>query len=391
MHVLLLHPVARWSLERVVDSCSRNGWRLTIVTIESSTVAEGVPGIDEWIRVAALTDCAETLVAQVAGRSFDAVAAGNEFAVVAADVLAHALDLPHNDVAAIVAARDKAAMRRLFAAAGVPQPVILAQTDTAHPDVDWSAIEFPVVVKPVDMAMSLFVRRCDSAAEAEAVLELMRGFTHSRLTNYPFSPHALVEQFVPGPEFSLECVVSAGRVVAQCTARKFSSALPACYEVAHLVGEEIPARHRADIVAIAEQIARGWGMANGVMHVEFKLAEDQVWVIEAAARPSGGHLPEIVELQTGINLEEAHLRARLGLDADLSGTDAGAEREWYGIRFEFPERAAVSLPEVVGLVRSHSGDEVLPGAEPFSVNRRAGYSILRSTDRDALARCLEAL
>src|SRR5690348_3575567 len=119
--ILLLHPVADWSLQRVAGVCEREGWRLTIVTIESSTVGDGVPGLHEWIRVPALTDDPVELLAQIGSRRFQAVAAGNEFAVIAADVLAEQLGCYHNDPAAIRASRNKALMRELFEQHGVPQ------------------------------------------------------------------------------------------------------------------------------------------------------------------------------------------------------------------------------------------------------------------------------
>lgn len=114
MHVLLLHPVAEWSLKRVAAVCDREGWQLTIVTIESSMVGEDLTTLHEWIRVPALSDSPAELLSQIGRRRFDAVAAGNEFAVIAADVLARELGLYHNDVDTMRASRNKALMREVF-------------------------------------------------------------------------------------------------------------------------------------------------------------------------------------------------------------------------------------------------------------------------------------
>jgi biotin carboxylase len=379
LHILLLHPVAEWSLDRVAAICDREGWRLTIVTIESSTVGDHATTLHEWIRVPALSDSAEELLSQIGSRRFDAVAAGNEFAVNAADVLARELGLYHNDVATIRASRDKALMREMFARFGVEQPRVIATLSSVAQSrgFDWGSVAFPVIVKPVDMAMSLFVRKCDSPDQVDETLVKISAFKKSRLTNYAFSAAALVEEFVEGPEFSLECVVQDGTVVAHALTQKFVSPLPACYEVGHISGSDIPARHRRSLLDMSERIASSWGMARGVMHVEFKMTADRLSVIEAAARPAGGHVPEIVELQHGLSLEDAYLHLRAGLD--WKATPGAPRNAWHGIRFHFDERSDLARPAGVDVVRVNtSADGVVAGAEPFSVNRRTGYSVLRS-------------
>ncbi|MFE0477905.1 acetyl-CoA carboxylase biotin carboxylase subunit family protein [Streptomyces sp. NPDC058947] len=378
MHVLLLHPVAEWSLKRVAAVCDREGWQLTIVTIESSTVGEGLTTLHEWIRVPALSDSPAELLSQIGQRRFDAVAAGNEFAVIAADVLARELGLYHNDVDMMRASRNKALMREVFEELRVPQPRTIARLSSAEDSlaIDWENVTFPVIVKPVDMAMSLFVRKCDSRAEVEQTLTKMAAFKTSRLTNYAFSAGALVEEFVEGPEFSLECVVQGGKVVAHALTRKYLSPLPACYEIGHVSGSDLPAQHEQELLEAIERIASGWGMAQGVMHVEFKMTPDRISVIEAAARPAGDHVPELVELQHGFSLEDAYLHARAGLDWKVLPREP--REVWHGIRFTFDERSAVTPPASVEVLHVHDDTSgVVPGAEPFSVNRRTGFSMLR--------------
>ncbi|MFF1448652.1 hypothetical protein ACFVYF_10930, partial [Streptomyces sp. NPDC058274] len=151
MHFLLLHPVAEWSLERVAEVCDREGWQLTIVTIESSTVGDDVTTLHEWIRVPALSDSPGELLSQIGARRFDAVAAGNEFAVIAADVLARELGLYHNDVDTIRASRNKALMREVFEELRVPQPRTIARLSSAEDTLakDMENVEIHRIVKTV--------------------------------------------------------------------------------------------------------------------------------------------------------------------------------------------------------------------------------------------------
>ncbi|MFF2522499.1 ATP-grasp domain-containing protein [Streptomyces liangshanensis] len=392
MRILLLHPVSSWSLDRVAAVCDREDWRLTIVTIGSSTVGDGTPGLHEWIRVPELTNSPRDLLAQIGARRYDAVVAGNEFAVIAADVLARELGLYHNDVTRIRASRDKSLMREAFARHDIPQPRVITRLGSVEESraFPWETVSFPVIVKPIDMAMSLFVRKCHTRAEVEATLAKMLDFKKSRLTNLAYTAGALVEEFADGPEFSLECVVRDERIVAHALTRKFLSAPPACHEVGHVSGDEIPVRHRRDLLDAAERIASAWGMAQGVMHVEFKMDAERIRVIEAAARPVGGHVPEIVELQHGLHLEEAFLHARLGLGWKAPEPAQGPTR--HGIRFHFAERTETARPEGVEVVHAvHDDGNTVPGAEPFSVNRRLGHSVLRGESADDLATYIGAL
>lgn len=392
MRILLLHPVSQWSLGRVAVLCDRAGWQLTIVTIESSTVGEHASTLHEWIKVPALTDSPRELLAQIGARRFDAVAAGNEFAVIAADVLAQELGLYHNDVAKIRASRNKSVMREVFERHDVPQPQVIARLSSVEEcrGFDWASVSFPVIVKPIDMAMSLFVRKCHTPDEVEAMLVKMLDFKQSRLTNYPFSAGALVEEYAEGPEFSLECVVRDERVVAHALTQKFNSPPPSCHETGHISGVDIPSQHEQVLLETVERIASIWGMAHGVMHVEFKMTPDRLSVIEAAARPGGGHVPEIVELRHGLSLEDAYLHARLGLSWKAEPRES--EDVWYGIRFDFEERSRQERPESVEVVKLvDTSDEVLAHTELFSVNRRSGYSLLRSSslrDLDGYLRVL---
>ena len=84
----------------------------------------------------------------------DAVVAADDEGVVMAAMAARELGLAHNPPDAVRATRDKAAMRRVFADAALPQPayrVIGAGDDAVAA---CTAVGFPCVLKPVSLAAS---------------------------------------------------------------------------------------------------------------------------------------------------------------------------------------------------------------------------------------------
>jgi glutathione synthase/RimK-type ligase-like ATP-grasp enzyme len=385
-HLVVLHPVAEYTLKRMLDACDRRGWRLSIVTIESSTVGGDGSRLHRWIRVPELNDEPADLRRCVEGMQIDAVVPGNEFAVVASDVLARALGLAGNDPRQMQAARDKVLMREAFAVAGVPQPAVIATLSSLEEasTFDWAHVRFPIIVKPVNMAMSLFVRLCHSPAEVQENIERMFQFTKSRLTNYRFAPRAVVEEYVEGPEYSLECVVEDGKLLAMYPTRKFVSPLPSCFETGHVNAAPFDAGLTERLCDAAQRVAHAWQLSTGVMHVELKIVAGRIAIIEAGCRIAGCHISELVEGRYGVSFEEVLLSQRLGLSAKKL-VDVTHQDEFLGIRFIFPQSVHRQPAGDRVRVVQYSLDLNQPiSGDPYSVNQRLGYCMIAGTDHAAL-------
>lgn len=381
-HILVLHPVAEYTLNRMLDACERRGWKLSIATIDSSTVGGNGTRLHRWLRVPELNDEPADLLRSVEGLHFDAVVAGNEFAVIAADVLAKELGLVGNDPERIKASRDKRLMREVFAQAGVPQPIVIgtvSSLDEAYA-LDWSRVVFPVIVKPVNMAMSLFVRLCRSQEEVTENLVRMFNFKKSRLTNYLFTASAIIEEFADGQEYSLECVVEDGAVVALYPTKKFVSQLPSCFEIGHVNSVPFNSDQSVALNQIANGVASSWGLASGIMHVELKVCGTTIKVIEAGCRIAGCHISELVEGRYGVSLEEVLLSHRLGLSA-RSLIGAPPSEDYFGIRFYFPQSQRLHpAGDALKEVAFHYSPDQPTSGDPFSVNQRLGHCIVASPD-----------
>ena len=129
-------------------------------------------------------------------------------AAVAAD-----LDLPHNDPAATLLARDKVAMRRAFADHGVPSTPFAAYKVDDDPEAILDEITggdhnlaFPVVLKPTHRAGSLGVMRADTP---QAFIRRQRRLR--RILKGDPCRDMIVENYIPGGEVALEGLLSAGR------------------------------------------------------------------------------------------------------------------------------------------------------------------------------------
>lgn len=406
MRVLLLNPKAAYVLSRFMAACSHAGVDLSVLMPAQPPLTytlmsfrhDNLDGV-ETIDVAA----GDVEAMARALPRFDAVVPSGEYSVVFGERLAARMGLFHNPLEQVPAYRDKHLMRQCFAEAGVPQPRVLARfADMAEVEAfDWPSVRFPVIVKPVDLSSSFYVRLCRDAASAKQVYR--RIFMHSQsFAGMAFSAQGLLEEVAEGPEFSAECVVHDGKLAALFLTRKFLSDYPSCDEVGHLSGVPFESEAmRAQVHDAAARIVRAWHLTSGVMHMEFKWHDGQLRVIEAACRIGGDMISTLTEMRHGVALEECLVRLRAGLDLapafrhhkpETGAPDAGPGGSWqYGIKYLFSENLALPLDPAIELLESVRHTKTDSGPGGYGVENRLGHRLVRSRSPAVLRAHLAAL
>lgn len=327
---------------------------------------------------------------------YGAIIGAGEYSVILAERLAKELGLFHNPLDRVEAYRNKQAMRHCFGAEGVSQPRLLAKFTSMHEveAFDWTRQQFPVIVKPVDLSSSFYVRLCDDPDSAKRVYR--RIFMHSQsFSGAEFSAQGLLEEAVFGPEYSVECVIEDGSIVGLFLTTKFLSPYPACDEIGHLSGEPFPSAGFEEMVRSAVRaIVRAWQVCSAVMHIEFKVCGDDIKVIEGACRIGGDMISALVERRYGVSLEECLilLRCRRDVRAAFSRESREGDGYFYGIGYLFAENldAEVAPPvevlETVRLAKKASA----PGGG-LGVEQRLGHRLVRSRSLEAIRQCIGAL
>ncbi|WP_198358186.1 ATP-grasp domain-containing protein [Streptomyces fildesensis] len=242
----------------------------------------------------------------------------DEYALVPTATLADRLGLPGNTVASMNACRDKATSRRLFAEHGVPSAVstrvdTLAQATTAA-----QLTGFPVVLKPSSHAGSIGVIRVDRPEELPDAWEFAGAGASEQ---GPEGSGVLVEEYLDGPEISVECVTQHGRSTAVTVTRKEVAFAPYFEEVGHTVSSDDPLLIEAAPVAV--EAVRALGIANGVQHVEMRLTASGPRIIEVNARIGGDLIGKLVRLTTGLDLPRIAADIACGNAPDLVPTAHG--------------------------------------------------------------------
>ena len=247
------------------------------------------------------------------------VAVGDLPAVLAAEVAAR-LGIPFHPPAAARACHDKYLARQLFQAAGLPVPAYFRVPLQADPREVARRAPYPCVLKPLGLSASRGVIRADDPLQFREAFERIRKILegHGDLQ---------VESFIPGREFAVEGLLTAGKWQELAIFDKPDPLDGPFFEETLYV---TPSRaDAATLDAIRDTVVRAvraLNLRHGPAHAEMRVNPQGVWMLEVAARPIGGLCAKSLRFDGGISLEELILRHAAGADvtsARLSDAASG--------------------------------------------------------------------
>ncbi len=308
-----------------LDAAERLGLEVIRAIDLPETLADywDVPlGLDFTRPEAAADQLAATLDGPV-----DAVLSVDDSATLLAATASALLDLPHNDPASALAARDKFVMRERLAAGGVPVPAYRRYPVTDAPRAIAREVAYPCVVKPLRLSGSRGVIRADDPEEFVAAWERTRRLLLGE-GNPPAETHLLVERFVPGVEVALEGLLTGGELRTLALFDKPDPLDgPFFEETIYVTPSRLPHDIQAAIAARTAEAAAALGLREGPVHAELRVDGEEIWLIEMAGRSIGGLCGSILEFGAGVCLEELILRHAVGLplpaELERSGEAAG--------------------------------------------------------------------
>ncbi|MDR1565880.1 MAG: ATP-grasp domain-containing protein [Treponema sp.] len=262
--------------------------------------------------------------------------AGTDFSAAVAWT-AERLGLPGISWETALDASDKERMRRRFKAAGVPSPEFIIISEPPSKNSGFSLpFSWPAVVKPVDNMGSRGCRRVDNAGELETAAA--EAFTFSR------SGRVIVEEYMDGPEFSVDALVYQGEITICGLADRHIFFPPYFIEMGHTMPSSIDTSSACALLEAFKAGVRALGIGNGAAKGDLKLTSKGPMIGEIAARLSGGYMSGwTYPYASGV------LPTRGAIQIAIGQKPGGLEpkKNW-----TCAERAFISIP---GRVRSVSG------------------------------------
>ena len=247
-----------------------------------------------------------------------AVLAADTPMLILAAVVAGRMGLPHNPVDAVMAASDKAVQRRRWAAARVAQPAFRVVPAAAGEDVLRQAaaeVGCPCVVKAVSLSASQGVLRADDPAAAVAAARRVRQVL--AVADRPGHEPLLVEEYVPGPELSVDGLLTAGALTITAVFDKpWTPEGPTFEETLLVTPSRLPGPVLTTAISAAGQAAHALGLTDGPIHAELRIdqrgGQARPVMLELAARCIGGLCSRALRFPGGRSLEEMVLANALG-------------------------------------------------------------------------------
>lgn len=242
----------------------------------------------------------------------------------------------------------KSKMRDRLRECGVPIPEYYAATDFAGFSEAVDRLNGHCIVKPADNAGSRGVVLLDEpglsvdfvtdegilvegmnqseeqkrkfAAYQERLDEIMnRTYSYSRDNSR--NGTVMVEEYMKGPEVSVEIMVVEGEPHILAITDKYITPPPYFVELAHCEPSRLDEETQNRIREVASQAVRAIGIENAPAHVEVKVTPEGPKIVELAARLGGDFITSrLVPLSTGIDMVGASVLLATGEKPDLTQT-----------------------------------------------------------------------
>ena len=201
----------------------------------------------------------------------------------------------------------------------------------------------------------------------------------------------LIEQFIEGPEFSVEIIVWEGKVNVLTVTDKKTTEAPHFVELGHNQPSCFPEETVALIKDAAVRGVKALGVDKCACHAEVKVQDVKAYLMEIGARMGGDFISTVLtRLSTGIDMVAAAIDCALNIEPDLTPK---AAPQGVCIRYFCPKPGklvSISNTEVLDDPRVHEweiyhqvGDEI---PEVTSSLCRSGHVIVtEETPQKAIA------
>lgn len=230
-----------------------------------------------------------------------------------------------------ITATNKHLMREAFEKAGAPSPKSFCY-DIADDAWECFCNDLPGdgILKPSRNSGSRGIAKIQKGLSKVKFIEL---FERSKAESRDNS--VMLEQFVDGPEFSVEIIVWNGEIKVLTVTDKKTTEAPYFVELGHNQPSIFPTVIVEKIKAAAVAGVKALQVNNCACHAEVKVQNSEAYIMEIGARMGGDFISTVLtRLSTGVNMIDAAVNCALGIEPDLTPK---AEPQGVCIRYFCPK------------------------------------------------------
>ena len=219
-------------------------------------------------------------------------------------------NLPGITMDTAIKATDKGEMIKAFEEKGVAHPWFFIAGNEDEFNSIKEKVSFPCIMKPTDSSGSRGV------VLVESLLELEKEYSYTK--NNSRQGAVIIEEYMVGPEVSVEVMTVKGEVVVLQVTDKLTTGAPHFVEMGHSQPSRLGDENVSKIKELAKKAVKAVGIENGPAHVEIMLTKEGPKMVELGARMGGDCITtHLVPLSTGIDMIKATIETACGIEPDI--------------------------------------------------------------------------
>ncbi|WP_404429639.1 ATP-grasp domain-containing protein [Sutcliffiella horikoshii] len=321
-------------------------------------------------------------------------------------IMTLASDLPMRTVAAVseelnlvgisretaISVTNKASMREKLKQSEVPIPYFVKIETLDEFNRAVHEFENKFIVKPADNSGSRGVILVEDKSNNKLLND---AFFHSK--KYSNSGEIVLEEFMDGPEVSVETLSFEGDTHVIAITDKMTTGAPNFVEMGHSIPSKLSIETKSQINKVVSAAINALGINNGPTHTEIIVTQEGPKIVELGARLGGDNITtHLVPLATGVNMVESCIQIALGYTPKVNVIDS------MGSAIRYFNTSEGRINKIIGEQKAKQ----LPGIQEIYFTKDIGFEmqgIKSSTDRigfiiaqgkdsaDAIAACEKAL
>lgn len=289
-----------------------------------------------------------------------------------------------------IKATDKYEMRKVMKGNNVPIPMFFHTNNFDNFCKIVKNMPIPYIVKPSDNSGSRGIFKVET--EKIDLKEVYEYVTKNSRKGW-----ILVEEYMEGPEVSVESITYNGVTEVIAITDKLTTGSPYFVEMGHSQYTKHSKKTQNEIKKITKMAIDAVGITNGPSHTEIKITKDGPKIVEIGARLGGDNInTHLVPLSTGINIVRESLKIAMGEEPIIKFK----YNKGSAIRYISGSKGIIKGISDIDNIKKEDGVEVIHidkkiGEEVSNIrssNDRIGYVIATATTpEEAIKKCENAI
>jgi len=287
-----------------------------------------------------------------------------------------------------IRATNKHLMREAFEEYGAPSPKSILTKDEEDAWATFcNAFDTNAILKPSRNSGSRGIAKVEKGISKEAFVSL-----YQRALNESRDHQVLIEQFIEGPEFSVEVIVWKGEPHVLAVTDKKTTEAPYFVELGHNQPSTFPLDVQLKLMNGAVAGCKALGLTNCAAHCELKVQDGEAYLMEIGARMGGDFIStELTHLSSGIDMVAATINVVLGVEPNLNPVE---EKHGVCIRYFTPKPGRLisftgfepfSDPHIYQMELYHRPGDIIPEVKS-SLDRSGHVIVIAPTAQEAICK-----